>query len=249
MVGSDSQAGGQRNYGLDGILIINPRNYVARRENIERQLQARGLTYEFIHEHDADDLSESVRLKYFPDSVLSANAQSCAMKHFQALRTIAACGWKRALVLEDDAILSNDFAQGVQAAIAESAGFTHPHVLFIGSGGNLYTPRSLRVPGQRLYRASKGRLTEAYILGSDAARLRVEWMERHGIALPIDNLFERIDHELHIELYWLEEPVVEQGSKNGRFLSTIESAPPRFMQQLKFAFQKLRRKYLYQIWN
>ena len=220
-----------------------------RRESIERQLRSHGLTYEFVHEYDADDIGGAIRDKYLANSSLTPNAFSCAMKHLQALRTIAARGWKRGLILEDDAILSDNFVQGVQAAIAESAGFTHPHVLFIGSGGNLYTPRHMRVQGQRLYRTSKGRLAEAYILGSEAAKLRIEWIERYGIPLPIDNLFERIDHELHIELYWLEDPVVEQGSKNGRFLSTIESAPPRFMQQIKFALQKLRRKYLYQIWK
>lgn len=234
---------------LDGILIINPANYVERRENIERQLQARGLTYEFIHEYDADEITASLREQYFSNSSLGPNAQSCAMKHLQALRLIAARGWKRALVLEDDAILLDDFEQGVEAALSESAGFTHPYVLFIGSGGNLYTPRHLRVPGQRLYLSMRGRLTEAYIVGDEVARRRVAWMEQHGIGLPIDNLFELMDRELNIQLYWLEDPVVEQGSKNGRFQSAIEPMPSRFMQWVKFTIQKFRRKYLYQLWS
>lgn len=249
MIRTDSQTSDLRNYGLDGILIINPKSYTARRESLEGQLKSRGLAYEFIHEYDADDLPEEVLRKYFRNSTLSANAKSCAMKHYQALCMVAERGWKKALILEDDAILADDFADGVQAALAESSGFTHPHVLFIGSGGNLYTPRYARVPGQRLYRTTKGRLAEAYVLGNEAARRRIEWIEQYGIPLPIDNLFERIDHEVHIALYWLEDPVVVQGSKNGRFQSSIESSLPGFLQKIKFLLQKIRRKYLYQIWK
>jgi glycosyl transferase family 25 len=239
----------QNNHGLDGILVINPRAYVERRKNIEQQLQALGFTYEFIHEYDAGEISASVRAQYFSNSSLSPNTQSCAMKHLQALRLISARGWKRALVLEDDAILLDDFAQGIEAALSESARFSHPHVLFIGSGGNLYTPRHLRVPGQRLYPSMRGRLTEAYIVSDEVARRRAAWIEQHGIQLPIDNLFEQMDRELKIQLYWLEDPVVEQGSKNGRFQSAIEPIPSRFMQGIKFMIQKFRRKYLYQLWS
>ena len=220
-----------------------------RRESIERQLRSHGLTYEFIHEYDADDIGGAIREKYLANSSLTPNAFSCAMKHFHALRIVLERDWRYGMILEDDAILADDFEQGVRAAITESSRLNRPHVLFVGSGGNLYTPRSMRVPGQRLYRANQGRLTEAYILGADAARLRVQWIEHHGISLPIDNLFDLMDRELRIAPYWLEEPVVEQGSKNGTFSSMIEPTPSKLMQRMKFTVQKLRRKYLYNIWR
>jgi glycosyl transferase family 25 len=167
------------------------------------------------------------------------------LKHFQALRLIVERNWRRALVLEDDAFLVPQFLQGLQQAFDESACFDSPHVLFIGSGGNQYTPRRLRVPGQHLYKSDKGRLGEAYVLGSHAARLRVEWIEQHGISLPIDNLFERIDQECGIAMYWLEPPIVEQGSKNGRFRSVLEPAPPNVVRRFTSLLQKVRRKYFY----
>jgi glycosyl transferase, family 25 len=230
---------------LDGILVINPRNFTERRRSIEQQLQPLGLPYEFIHSYDAGDLGEAVTSRYFQQASLSLGQQSCALKHLQALRLIAERDWQRALVLEDDALLVPQFIQGLQRALDESVRLEPPHVLFVGSGGNQYTPRRLRVPGQHLYKSDRGRLGEAYILGSQAARLRVEWIERHGIPLPIDNLFERIDRECGIALYWLEPPIVEQGSKNGRFRSVLEPAPPNVIRRITSLFQKLRRKYLY----
>ena len=239
----------ERNQGdppiLDGILVINPRDFIERRQSIERQLQPIGIPYEFIHSYDAGDLDTTIVTKYFANAFLSPGQQSCALKHLQALRFIVERNWQHALILEDDALLVPEFAQGLQAALAESARFTSPYVLFIGSGGNQYTPRRLRVPGQRLYKSDRGRLGEAYVLGSQAARLRVEWIDRHGIALPIDNLFEQIDRERGIAMYWLEPPIVEQGSKNGRFRSVLEPAPPNFVRRVTAVLQKFRRKYLY----
>ena len=231
--------------GLDGILVINPRDFVDRRRSIERQLQALGLKYEFIHSYDACDLDAAIVDKYFKNADLSSGQQSCALKHLQALRLIAERNWQHALVLEDDAILGRNFSEGIQKALQESEGFNFPYVLMVGSGGNQYTPRSKRVSGQCLYRADRGRLTEAYVLASRTAKLRVEWMDRNGIPLPIDNLFDRMDREQNIGLYWLEPPVVEQGSKNGHFRSVLEPAPPNFVRRVTSVLQKLRRKYLY----
>lgn len=230
---------------VDGILVINPRDFVERRQSIERQLQPLGLCYEFIHSYDAGDVDADITKRYFQSATLSPGQQSCALKHLQALRLIVERKWQRALVLEDDALLIPRFLPELDEAIRESARCESPHVLFIGSGGNQYTPRRLRVPGQRLYKSERGRLGEAYVLGSQAARLRVEWIDRHGITLPIDNLFEQIDRERGIAMYWLEPPIVEQGSKNGHFRSVLEPAPPNFVRRMTSVLQKLRRKYLY----
>lgn len=233
------------NLGLDGILVINVKSFVERRRHVERQLDPLGLRYEFIHDYDVSDLHDETAQRYLQGSDLSPAQQSCAMKHVWAHRLLIERDWHRVLILEDDVILMPGFVQGVRDALTESAGFQEPFVLFIGSGGNLYTPRSRLVPGQRLYRSSRGRLAEAYIVNRHAAELRVSWVEHHGIVLPADNLFERIDRENGIASYWLEEPVVVQGSKNGTFRSVLEPAPPQFVQRIKFALQKMRRKYLY----
>jgi glycosyl transferase family 25 len=234
---------------LDGILIINPRNFIERRQSIERQLQALGLKYEFIHNYDACDLDPATVQRHFRVPYPNLGHQSCAMKHLAAMRLVVERQWRRALILEDDVILDSDFIQGVRHAIAESSAIMRPHVVYIGSGGNFYTPKSMRLPGQRLYKAPKGRFTDSYILGAETARLRVQWIEQHGIAGAIDVHFDASDPKLGIEWYWLEDPVVEQGSKNGTFRSVIQSAPPNFIQRVRFGWEKIRRKYIYQLWR
>ena len=236
--------------GLDAIFVLNVRAYEARRRHVEAELARFGLRAEFVHDHDVAELTPEVEARWFAaDAPLRPNQKSCAMKHVAALQRIVAGDHAATLVLEDDVVLSPGFADGVKDALREARQWPQPHVIFIGSGGNFYTPRSERRPGQRLYPAQRGRFGDSYILGSDTARRRLEWIERHRIRIPIDNQFEEIDKALDIAMLWLEEPVVEQGSKNGLFQSMVEPAPPPPIQRLKFGWEKLRRKYLYQLWR
>jgi glycosyl transferase family 25 len=235
--------------GLDRIYVINVRAFEDRRRHVLAELARFGLDCEFIHEFDAVDLTPEIDTRYFPAANLSPAQKSCGLKHVAVLRRIAERGEAAALVLEDDVVLARDFAGGVVAALAEWPRHPHPSVIFIGSGGNFYTPRSQRRPGQRLYVGRRGRFTDSYILGSAEARLRLEHIDRFGIAEPIDNQFETIDRSVGITMLWLEEPVVEQGSKNGLFATAIQPAYPNFVQRLLFAWEKFRRKYLYQLWR
>ena len=229
---------------LDGILVINPKSFIDRRKNIERQLRSLGFPYEYVHAFDIDDLTADVTGMYFRNTILHPGQQSCALKHVQALRLICERNWQRALVLEDDAVLADNFSAELNAVLQDAVRLPEPRVLFVGSGGNQYIPRREQVKGQRLYRSTRGRLAEAYVIGSQAARLRLDWIELNGIPLPIDNLFEQVDREREIAMYWLEPPIVEQGSKNGRFRSVLEPSPPNYIRRVQSILQKVRRKYL-----
>lgn len=235
--------------GLDRIYVINVRAFEDRRRHVLAELARFGLDCEFIHEFDAIDLTPEIDARYFPAAALTPAQKSCALKHVAALRRIAERGESAALVLEDDVVLSKDFAAGVDAALAEWPRHPRPSVIFIGSGGNFYTPRSQRRPGQRLYVGRRGRFADSYILGSDEAKRRLERIDRSGINEPIDNQFETIDRAAGITMLWLEEPVVEQGSKNGLFATALQPAYPNFVQRLLFGWEKFRRKYLYQLWR
>lgn len=236
--------------GLDRIYVINVRAFEDRRRHVTAELARFGLEGEFVHEWDAMDLTPEIETRWFNAAApLTANQKSCALKHVIALQRIVERGETAALVLEDDVVLSAEFAEGVRSALAEAPGHPESQVLFIGCGGNFYTPRSQRRPGQHLYPATRGRFADSYVIGAQTARRRLDWIAAHRISLPIDNQFEAIDKALGISMLWLEEPVVEQGSKNGLFQTALEVAPPRPVQRLKFGWEKFRRKYLYQLWR
>ena len=236
--------------GLDTIYVVSVRTSDARRRSVKGQLARFGLKPEFIDEWDQSDITPDIDAATFKGD-LNIRQKSCGLKHLTALRRIVERNEKTALVLEDDALLADGFAEGVMAALAEWPRYPQPSVVFIGCGGNFYTPQSRRKPGQRLYPGSRGRLADSYIIGLDAAKARLDWIAEHGVSHPIDNQFEVIDRDIGIMMLWLEDPVVEQGSKTGLFDTTLEpgSQWPAWLQALAFRWEKFRRKYLYQLWR
>lgn len=234
---------------LDGVYVINVKAFHQRREFMEAQLLNHDMTAEFMLDGDADELTAEIINKYFVGDNLSDNQMSCALKHIMALESIVEKKQQQALVLEDDAIFSPSFNEGLCYALEETPRFDGPKVIFIGCGGNFYTPKSLRKPGQHLYVGARGRFADSYIIDCNTAQKRLDWIIGNRVSLPIDNQFEKIDRELGISMLWLEEPVVEQGSKAGLFMSALEKAPPTWLQNLLFSFEKLKRKYIYQLWR
>lgn len=235
---------------LDHVYVLNVKKFTDRRVFMEKQLAKAGLQAEFIFDWDADELTDEIIDCYFSkQNTLSAAQKSCALKHINALEKIAATQRELNLVLEDDALFGKDFNLGLQHALEQSEQFSGEKVIYIGSGGNFFTPKSQRKPGQYLYLGARGRFADSYIIDSVTAQKRLDWIMSHKVTEPIDNQFEKIDKQLGIKIVWLEDPVVEQGSKNGLFDSTLEPAPPTWLQKLFFNYEKLKRKYIYQLWR
>jgi len=234
---------------LDRIFVLNVKKFSQRRIFMQQQLNKFGLEAEFIFDWDIEDLTPEVIDQYFCNDNLTSAQQSCALKHVAALQKIAANNFDFALVLEDDAVFNKNLELGLQRAIDQSSLFPGDKVIYIGSGGNFFTPRSQRKQGQYLYPGSRGRFADSYILSSATAQKRLDWIRTHKIAEPIDNQFEAIDKALNLQILWLEEPVVEQGSKNGLFQSALERDPPPWLKGILFGWEKLKRKYIYQLWR
>jgi glycosyl transferase family 25 len=234
---------------LNSIYVINVKKFTERRFFIESQLSKFNLHAEFIQAWDIEDLSPEITDTFFSTEKLSKGQMSCAMKHITALQHISKNTSELSLVLEDDVIFSNDFEQGLSNALRESVNFHGNKVIFIGSGGNFYTPKSKRIAGQHLYIGNRGRFADSYIIDSTVAKLRLEWIEANKVSHPIDNQFEIIDKELDIQMLWLEDPIIEQGSKTGLFNSSLEPAPPQWLQKIFFNWEKLKRKHIYQLWK
>ncbi len=234
---------------LDAVYVINVKAFEERRRSILSQLQRFGLIAEVIYDWDPADIDDAVSARWFVPGTLTLAQRSCALKHVAALQRISERRQAHALVLEDDALLATGFAAGVDRALTEAPAYSELSVIFIGSGGNFYTPRSRREPGRSLYPGPRGRFADSYIIGHPAADKRLAWIGEHRISQPIDNQFETIDREAGIAMLWLEDPVVEQGSKSGRFVTAIDKQYPRWLQGLQFHWEKLRRKWLYQLWR
>ena len=64
--------------------------------------------------------------------------------------------------------------------------------------------------------------TDATVFDQRAARLRLEYVARQKITRPADWLMREADAAMGVVHYWLRDPIVEQGSMNGRFASVLD---------------------------
>jgi glycosyl transferase, family 25 len=228
--------------GLGAIFVIHASKFIERGKLIRSQLNGLGLPFEFVLGFDAPAITDDVRQQFFRNSTLSPAQQSCALKHWQAHQLIVERKLDRALILEDDVILSPEFQTVFNRMMLEDLAIVGPHVTFLGCGGHYYVgPDEVR-NGQLLYPRNQGKFADSYIISLAAATRRIDWIEAHGIARPIDHLFEQIDRELGTPMFWLEPPIVEQGSHNGAFGSALDKSHPLWFQALQFRWKKMWRR-------
>jgi len=232
--------------GLDAIFIIHAASFVERRKFIEAQMKVVGLPFEFVLEFDIPAIPETLRQRLFRTNGLSPAQQSCALKHWHAHQLMLQRNIARALILEDDVILSKAFLPALRGLMREEISLGDPHVTFLGCGGHYYVPNKQIRVGQWLYPRNQGKFADSYILSLATAKRRLDWIDANGITLPIDHTFEHIDRTLTTPMFWLEPPVVEQGSHNGKFSSTLHPSHPLWFQALQFRWKKLWRRRLHE---
>ncbi|MBA3594201.1 MAG: glycosyltransferase family 25 protein [Polaromonas sp.] len=228
--------------GLDAIFVIHATRFVERRRFIEAQMAGLGLPYEFVLDFDIPAIPEDLRQRLFRGDKLSPAQQSCALKHWQAHRLIVERGLSRVLILEDDVIFSAQFLPALNGLMKEEVALGDPHVTFLGCGGHYYVPHEQIRAGQWLYPRNQGKFADSYIVSQATVQRRLDWIEANGITLPIDHTFEHIDRTLATPMFWLEPPVVEQGSHNGKFSSALDKSHPLWFQALQFRWKKLWRR-------
>src|SRR5450756_417874 len=240
-----------KNGTIEAVYVVHARKFTDRTAHMKAEMARFEIPFEFIEPFDADTLDEGMQKRFFaPDAGLSPGQKSCSLKHFEAMRRVADKNQRLALILEDDVMLAGNFIEelGKMVEEAEAGALTPPYTIQIGCANNMYVPRSSLVPGQRLYEAHEVRAADAYLIGAQAARIRVDWLEHNKIHLPPDHILTFIDREKHIRTYWSDPTLVEQGSMNGLFTSALDGgrkSKPLWYVKARFWWQRMRKKYIY----
>jgi glycosyl transferase family 25 len=226
--------------------VIHAKSLPERTAHIERELGRAGISFEWVLEFDADEITSDVDRAYFAEGAdLTLRQKSCALKHVVAMQRIRERGQDLALVFEDDALLVPDFCERLKQVLAEAETWPRPRILHLGAATNFYTPASQLRPGQIIYPGNRVRNMEAYVLGAPEASARLDWIARHPMHEPIDIAFNTGDPAMGIPFLWPEPPLAEQGSLNGVFKSSLDRKGHAQLQlRIQFAVQKFRRRYL-----
>ena len=215
-----------------------------RKEFVDFQFSKFGIEAEVITEYDKEDLSptqidsfyeknatlyeskitplwEAERFKY---RELNMPEISCTIKHFEAIRRASEAASPYSLIFEDDIILVDDFTQRFDSNLEATP--DDWDAIFIGSGCGEWFQQT------KLDNATKVNDT-CFLIGHPATNCAEAYLIKKDIAKQVYDgarPFHLIsDWELAYQLYalkarvyWWYPSLIEQGSKNGMFESTLD---------------------------
>ena len=232
---------------VDAVFVLSVKTFHDRIRHIEAELARHGIAFEWIFEHDADELTPAQVDAVFAPSDLKRGHQSLVLKHIETWKRCVERNYRRILVFEDDAVLARDFERVFGRAMDEADALDRPYMVYLGCGDNKYVEGARRSPTMLLAPGIELPATDATVLDRRAAELRLAYLAQHRITRPADWLMREADAAMGITQYWLREPIVEQGSMNGRFVSVLDDKRTDRGQRwnwLRFRWDRWRRRTL-----
>lgn len=125
------------------------------------------------------------------------------------------------LILESDVLFHNDFYSKLDIIYDDWVhNGKHPSVIFLGNGCNLIPSQNTRCTSN-LYLTNKTKCTDSMLFDRDVIIYIYNHMLNMVITKPVDHLWESMFGK-NIFAYWIDEPLVTQGSQNGKYLSSIQ---------------------------
>ena len=217
------------------IYVAHYSKLVERRARLQKDLSELGLRATWLTEHDSEDISDDVLQRCYPynDDVwrlktefytsepprpIKRSEASLAFKHLEFYRRLRDAAHACALVLEDDVLFDRHFCDHFDryfTSVPDDFDF-----IFIGSGCNLRVPN----PSSTVHFYPKStpstKCTDSYLITRRAAERLLAVMP--PLTLPIDFELNYQLHALQMRVYWLEPPLVVQGSQSGLYRSAIQ---------------------------
>jgi glycosyl transferase family 25 len=206
---------------VDAVLVVSVRSFQDRIEHMRAEMARFNIQFEWVFDFDPPEITPELLERTFAPSDMRLPHQSAVLKHIATWRICAERNYRRVLIFEDDVVLAPNFPEVLALAMAEADQLRTPYLLYLGCGHNRYAAgaqnsATMLVPGGPLPAA------EAIVIDHTSAQMRMDWLGKNRVTRPPDWLLREMDEELHIPHYWLREPVVEQGSMNGKFASVLD---------------------------
>lgn len=230
-------------YGVDTIFVLHVRGSKARKESIDRQFSEHGMAFNYMLDWDIQDLNEEGIQKYYvKEAPLKQSEISCGMKHIACLEEIVKNKSELNIIFEDDIILGKNFKVVLEKVLVEVAQLDAAFVVSLGNANNMYTKRDVLQKGKYLYQNNQNRAADSFIINLEAAKKRLAWFEKNKTSLPADHMYNQIDKEEDIDIYWCEPTIVENGSQSGKIPSLLQDEKP--FARVRWLWRDFRKRYL-----
>ena len=218
--------------------IIHYTPLAERKQHILSLLEKHGMTHEFIQDYDKEALTPQDLLPFHVSQSLGYGHVSLFKKHFLAYEKIITSPHTYNLILEDDIIVHPHFNELFRRSIVQLP--DDYDMLFIGCGCGFRVPSEFREEGKYIYKKRNYEPTDAlaqlwgareatkccdsYIVSPKCASRILDYaasLGPNGIGKPLDIWLNHVCLHLGLKVYWMDPPVIEQGSETGLFQSSV----------------------------
>lgn len=227
------------------VYVVSAGSFGDRHALIRKQADHHGLNVEFIWSFDAEDLTDEAR-SMCAEAVLPVRSMSCVLKHVEAQKRLVSSFHDIALILEDDALLSDDFALKLRTTIDLANKLSGPWLIFLGGMDNALDARFFEDAQFRLIE-SPLTTAEAYLVNRQGCLARMDWLSQNLISLPADHFLKHLDQSLNIPHFRVSDPFVTQGSITGLFATTLDASrakKPSWYLSMRFRWNRFRKQTL-----
>jgi glycosyl transferase family 25 len=208
------------NRAVDAVYVVSVKTFTERIAHMQAELGRHGIAFEFMFDHDATDLDPEMVARTFEGDGLGRGAQSLVLKTIAIWRKALERGQARILILEDDALLDERFAERFCVAINAARALPPGWLLFLGGHDTKVPDRFFLAPGPLVELPIA--TAEGYVCDAEALRRRLAWLAEHRVSLALDHFMRQVDPGLGIRQFWLTRPIVQQGSVVGLFDSALD---------------------------
>ncbi len=193
---------------VNKIFIVHYEPLFQRKINLTRQLEENIIkNYEFITDYDRNKVDDETIKKYYTLNKINKTQICITISHVEIYKRIIEEDLDFCLILEDDAILCNNFQtifNNYLEQIPEDV-----EIAFINGGCNIHIPNPS--PDKIWYPGPSTRTCCAYLITKKTCERLVEKM------IPFHNVidFELNDQikNLNLKCYWCEPTIVQDGSE------------------------------------
>jgi GR25 family glycosyltransferase involved in LPS biosynthesis len=195
---------------VDKIYICHYNKLIERKKSITDQLNYFKLNdYQFVETFDKESLETDEIINNFPkinniENNMTPGEKSLALKHAWIVKDFYNKGYSSALVLEDDAILCDNFIEYFNTYKKQL-----PEDWDIGWVGSCFNLREPQILNCNIYKTDRGsRCTHAFCISKNFAK-KVQ-NEISNINRPSDHYYNFLVKEFSLNNYWFQPPLALQ---------------------------------------
>lgn len=240
---------------VDGIYVVHGvRGYEDREKMLDELLHKQyGLDYELVTESENDEENNRWIKEYFLDNIrniLGKGALFCTLVHILIYEKILKNNNKFAIIFENDVcFIGTKFLQNINIIKEEAEQLEEGFIISL-ENTTLDFPSWRKVKkNKHLYEAKKGRCAGAYLIDKKAAELMLNDARTNKVGKVIDWWHNDLIDRKVIKMYWAHPPLTEQGSFNGKHVSSISIRNNGYTRRFRWLSQKFYKMYILRIFR